>query len=169
MQLLIIRHAIAEDREEFARSGASDDDRPLTAFGKRRMRRNARGLRRVAPRIDVLATSPLVRADQTAHIVADEFHLTDMQTVEALRPDARLRDALRWIAKQPADAVVAVVGHEPHLSTMVTWLISGVEEERVTLKKGGAALIEFGARRPAAGGGRLEWLLAPAQLRSLGE
>jgi phosphohistidine phosphatase len=168
MQLLIIRHAIAEDRDEFAETGASDDDRPLTPFGKRRMRRNARGLRRVAPRIDVLATSPLVRADQTARIVAEEFHVTEVETVEALRPDARLRDALRWIAKQPADAVVAVVGHEPHLSKLTTWLMSGVEAEQVSIKKGGASLLDF-SKKPAAGGGTLEWLLTPAQLRSLGE
>jgi phosphohistidine phosphatase len=168
MQLLIIRHAIAEDRDVFAESGAPDEDRPLTAFGKRRMRRNVRGLRRVAPQIDVLATSPLVRADQTARIVAEEYGLSEVETVEALRPDARLRDLLRWIAKQPADAVVAVVGHEPHLGTLVTWLISGVELQGVSIKKGGAALVEF-QKKPSASGGTLEWLLTPAQLRSLGE
>lgn len=168
MQLLVIRHAIAEVREEFAQSGETDDDRPLTVFGKRRMRRNSRGLRRIAPRIDVLAASPLVRADQTARIVAEEFRVTEVDTLDALRPTGRLRAFLQWLVKQPADGVVAVVGHDPHLATLITWLLTGVENERIPLKKGGAALLEFEGK-PAAGRATLLWLLTPSQLRALGE
>jgi phosphohistidine phosphatase len=168
MQLLVIRHAIAEDREEFAQSGETDDDRPLTVFGKRRMRRNSRGLRRIAPRIDVLAASPLVRADQTARIVAEEYRLEEVDTVEALRPTGKLRGFLQWLAKQSDDAVVAIVGHDPHLAKLITWLLTGVENETIPLKKGGAALIEFDGK-PAAGQGVLQWMLTPSQLRALGE
>jgi len=66
MQLLLIRHAIAEDRFEFARTGQSDYYRPLTERGRARMARGATGLRTLVPDIDVLATSPLTRAVQTA-------------------------------------------------------------------------------------------------------
>ena len=62
MQLLLIRHAIAEDRFEFARSGQSDYYRPLTDRGRARMAKGAAGLRTLVPDIDVLATSPLTRA-----------------------------------------------------------------------------------------------------------
>ena len=168
MHLLIIRHAIAEDREAFAATGAPDDDRPLTSFGKRRMRRNVLGLHRVAPHLDVLATSPLVRADQTARIVANSLKVEEVVTVEALRPDRRPADLLPWLARQPEDATVAIVGHEPHLGILVTWLVSGAEEHGVALRKGGAAMVEFSGR-PASGRGVLEWLLLPSQLRSLGD
>lgn len=168
MQLLIIRHAIAEEREDFAKKGEGDDDRPLTAFGKRRMQRNAQGLRRIASHIEVLAASPLVRAQQTARIVAEEYRIRDIQTVDALRPDRRSRELITWLSKQDADATIAVVGHEPHLGTLITWCVSGVERPGLTLKKGGVALVEFEGK-PGPGKGALGWLLTPAQLRALGE
>lgn len=167
MQLLVIRHAIAEEREDFALTGASDDERPLTSFGKRRMRRNADGLRRVAPPIDILASSALARAQQTAHIVAERFGIEAIDTIEALRPNAPVKTLGTWLARQPNDATVAIVGHEPHLGTIITWLLSGVEESHVTLRKGGCALLEF-SLKPGAGRATLIWLLTPAQLRSLG-
>jgi len=168
MQLLVIRHAIAEAREEFAASGGHDDDRPLTAFGKRRMRRNALGLRRVARHIEVLASSPLVRAQQTARIVGDAFRLDEVATVEGLRPDRHPRETLTWLAAQPSDATVAVVGHDPHLGMLVSWSVVGVATPAVELRKGGVALVEF-ERKPAGGKGRLLWLLTPAQLRALAD
>ena len=168
MQLLIIRHAIAEDRGDFAASGEPDEDRPLTAFGKRRMRRNAEGLRRLAPHLDVLAASPLLRAQQTGRILADEYHTSEIETLEALKPGRKPRELLSWLTRQSQDSVVAVVGHEPHLGTLLTWLVAGVDDSRVTLKKGGVAMLEF-SERPAAGRGMLQWLLTPAQLRIIAE
>jgi phosphohistidine phosphatase len=62
--------------------------------------------------------------------------------------------------------VVAVVGHEPHLGTLVTWLLTGVAEPRVPLRKGGACLVDF-TRRPGRGGGTLRWSLTPSMLRRM--
>jgi phosphohistidine phosphatase len=70
MKLLIIRHAVAEERDAWANTGKSDDERPLTTEGRGKMARNARGLREGVPSVDLVATSPLVRARQTAEIVA---------------------------------------------------------------------------------------------------
>lgn len=168
MYLLVIRHAIAEDRDEFARTGSNDDERPLTPFGKRRMRRNAVGLRRTASHIELLAASPLVRAQQTARIVAAEFQLHDIETIEALRPDRHPRELLVWLGKQSSDATIAVVGHEPHVGALVTWCVSGSESSGIVFKKGGAALIQFEGK-PAGGSGRLHWFVTPAQLRNLAE
>jgi phosphohistidine phosphatase len=166
MHLLIIRHAIAEDRDEFATTGQPDEERPLTPEGKRRMRRNARGLRETAPEIAVLASSPLVRAGQTAEIVRDEYQLDDIETIEPLRPEKHPRELLDWLAKHPVDATVAVVGHDPHLGNLATWCLAGLAEPMVAIKKGGAALVEFDTK-PAAKKGRLLWVLTPAQLRAL--
>jgi phosphohistidine phosphatase len=67
----VIRHAPAADRAEFAKTGKDDSERPLTDDGKTKMRRAARGLRSLVPKLDLLASSPYVRAHETAEIVAD--------------------------------------------------------------------------------------------------
>ncbi len=167
MQLLVIRHGIAEDRDTFAASGRDDSERPLTSEGREKMRRGAAGLRRVVARIDVLASSPYARAMQTARVVASAYGLGDVEALGALVPDAALYELPPWLEPLRDAQVVALVGHEPHLSALVTWLIWGRGASRVELKKGGAALVAFEAR-PTAGRGVLRWLLTPRQLRDLG-
>jgi phosphohistidine phosphatase len=166
MQLLVIRHAIAEDRDAFASSGRDDSERPLTAAGRDKMRRTATGLRSVVPKIDLLASSPYVRAKQTAEMVAEAYGLGDIKTVDALVPDAPLQQFLTWVQRKATVAVVAIVGHEPHLGELVTWLMSGLPESRVEMKKGGACLLEFQGQ-PGAGLGVMKWLMTPGQLREL--
>jgi phosphohistidine phosphatase len=167
MDLLVIRHAIAEDREAFAATGADDRMRPLTKEGKRKMRRGVRGLRLVAPRIDILASSPLLRALQTAEIVAGGYDDLAIDTVPELEPSREPGAPRVGLAARPASAVVAVVGHEPHLGRVVTWFLSGRRDARVELRKGAACLLSFAAR-PAPGKGVLRWALTPSQLRRLG-
>lgn len=166
MHLLIIRHAIAEDREDFAKTGKPDDLRPLTAGGRAKMVRCAEGLREIMPRITVLASSPLVRARETAEIVADEYEIENCATTETLVPTADFSAFVDWVADRADQAVVAVVGHEPHLSRLATWLTSGVEESHLELKKGGACLISF-EDAPKKGAGTLEWSLYPSHLRTI--
>lgn len=169
MQLLVIRHAIADDREDFAATGKDDSERPLTRIGKRRMRRNARGLRRVAPVIGKIASSPYARAMETARIVADTLGVQEeVVTVDALTPDHVSEALLPFLSTLPPDATVAIVGHEPHLGRLVTWLMTGSSESHVMFKKGGAALLDLGVR-PAAGSAILQWLLTPGQLRSIAD
>jgi phosphohistidine phosphatase len=167
MKLLIIRHAIAEDKDVWARTGASDDDRPLTAEGRAKMAKNAAGLHTIISDIKVLATSPLLRAHQTGEIVAAEYGLSIVSTTETLVPSQRLGNFVEWLASRSNNGVTAVVGHDPHLGALVTWLVSGTEEARIELKKGAACLITFD-ETPAAGGGLLRWLLQPSQLRACG-
>lgn len=167
MQLLVIRHAIAMDREEFAESGESDDLRPLTKAGEKRMRKGASGLRDVVDKIDVLATSPYTRAVETAAIVSDVFGIGPAEVSASLVPDVYFDEFENWAQPHANKDVVAIVGHEPHLSGLVTWLLTGSGEARIELKKGGACLLDFGAniRR---GSGTLLWLMTPRQLRRLG-
>jgi phosphohistidine phosphatase len=167
VNLLVIRHAIAQEKEAFATTGKPDDLRPLTDEGRRKMREGAAGLRALVPELDVLAASPLVRAQETARIVADVYGIGTVETTNALRPDAANTLFVSWLAAQNRDRTVAVVGHEPHLGMLVTWLMTGIGESRVELKKGAACLLEF-AERPQRGHARLLWALAPAQLRKLG-
>jgi phosphohistidine phosphatase len=168
MELLIIRHAIAVDREEFADTGQPDSERPLTDFGRRRMRKNVRGLRRLGPAPEVIATSPYVRAADTAAIVGDAFGIASVETLDVLTPERHPSDLLPWLSQQSRDAVVAVVGHEPHLGNLITWLVGGIEASNVELKKGGVCLVDLGDRLEA-GTAVMRWLLRPAHLRAIAD
>ncbi len=165
-RLLLVRHAIAEQRDVFARTGRADGYRPLTAKGTRRMRLAARGLRDLVDQIDLLATSPLVRAVQTAEILSDEFdEIPIVETdVIAMGPDAAF---LAWYRGVSDTGLVAVVGHEPYLGEWASWLVDGSAADYLVFKKGGACLIEFpGPIEPDCG--VLRWYEAPARLRELG-
>lgn len=167
MQLLVIRHAIAEDRERWSHTGRPDAERPITDVGRRRMRRGARGLKEVVRSLDALATSPLTRAAETADIVARAYSGIEVEVVDALAPEHPVDDLLPWLRGHAPEAVVAVVGHDPHLGFLVGWLLTGRHESFVELKKGAACLLEFDDP-PAAGGATLRWSLSPSHLRSLG-
>ena len=166
MQLLVIRHAIAEDKIEFARTGRDDTERPLTKEGKRQMRRVVKGMRRIVRGIDVLAASPLVRAAQTAAIVAKEYDEIFIRTVPELAPDGEPAAFARWLRTQRDAEVVAIVGHEPHLGMLTTWLMTGSRESHVTLEKGGACMLEI-EEQSGARSATLQWSLTPEVLQRL--
>lgn len=166
MQLLVIRHAIAEERDPHA-TDEDDARRQLTPEGASKMREVANGLRGLVEHIDVIGASPLVRAQQTAAIVAVAFGVSPITTVTALSPGGDLHAFATWLQQQNAANVVAVVGHEPDLGRLVTWLMTGLEESRVQMKKGGMCLLEVAA--PAgARSATLQWALKPSQLRRMG-
>ena len=166
MRLLVVRHAIAGTREEWARTGKPDTLRPVTAEGRRKMRRAARGLARIVRAPDLLATSPLARAAQTAEIVADGFGIGPAEATDVLAPSASRQALLAWLRERHDRELVAIVGHEPNLGQAVSWLVAARAEGVITLRKGGACLLEFGDEI-AAGKGTLRWALTPAQLRRL--
>ncbi|MEO5590416.1 MAG: histidine phosphatase family protein [Gemmatimonadaceae bacterium] len=166
MKLLVVRHAIAMDREEFAESGQADSLRPLTDKGIKRMQQGAKGLLTQLGNIDLLATSPLERALQTARIVADAYTVGDAEVTSCLSPGAPFEEFEQWCEAKGERDVIAIVGHEPHLSSLVTWLLAGHWESRLTLRKGGACLVGFESL-PRRNAGVLEWLLKPRQLRML--
>jgi phosphohistidine phosphatase len=170
MDLLMIRHAIAERRAEFGQGpgAAGDELRPLSARGRERMRRAARGLERLVPEVDALATSPLVRARETAEILAERIEGFPAPTLlDGLAPDGRWDDLLAWLREREPGARIAWVGHEPSLSTSASRLLSGLDRSFLTFKKGGVAHLAFDGP-PAPGAADLLWLVTPGQLQRLG-
>jgi phosphohistidine phosphatase len=161
VRLLIIRHATAVERGS---KGIPDDERPLTPRGERRFRTAARGLAAVAPRPDVLLTSPLPRALQTAEIAARAWGRVSAKSTPALAA-GDFTELARILGHIKADARVAIVGHEPHLSSLLGRILGGAQGEALTFRKGGAALIDVPGRLEA--GGRLIWYLPPRILRKL--
>lgn len=168
MELLIIRHAIAMDRGKFSEMESNDRLRPLTDKGRKRMERGARGLADLVPRVDLLATSPLTRARQTAEIVETHLEVGGSTVIEELVPSAHPADLLDWLETlDPRPGRVAVVGHEPHLSTLVSFLLTGDEDGLdVKVKKGSGVLLTL-PRDLRPGLARLEWAVPPKALRGL--
>ncbi len=170
MKILLIRHGKAEEPRALSWSAKKDATRALTETGRREMRKAAKGLRKFTPDIDVLASSPLLRAHETAEIVAKVFGVRDIMEQPLLSPGADAPALLDWLqelsAPATATATVALVGHEPDLSHFAGLLVTGTEASSIALKKGACCLIEF-AERPMIGRGTLMWLLQPGQLRRL--
>ncbi len=168
MDLLVVRHADAGDANEFGQTGQPDDLRPLSDKGRRQMQRAAAALRGIGPKCDRVFSSPLKRAVETAEILCAGYGLPAPETTRALIPGAHLRDFERWAADFGESQCVAIVGHEPHLSSLVTWLMTGTNESRIVMKKGAACLLEF-AGPARAGEGELRWLLGPRELDLMAE
>jgi phosphohistidine phosphatase len=167
MNLLVVRHAPAGDRNAWQAQRKDDFLRPLTADGRKKMREAARGLVRLVDAPQAIATSPLVRAKETADILARAFDVPAADELEALEPGQPPQALLGWIRARERQALAVVVGHEPHLGILVSWLLAGRARAFVQMKKGGACLLELGSR-PGPGRAELLWLAVPAQLRRLG-
>lgn len=163
MDLLLVRHADAGDARSFAKDAASDDERPLSGKGEQQMRTAAIAIRELLPSCEVIVTSPLRRAVQTGTLLAEAYGLPEPQTAHALVPGSPLPEFESWARQFGDTQAVAAVGHEPHLSSLATWLMTRSEGSRLELKKGGACLLQFTGPLHA-GTGTLRWLLSPKHL-----
>src|SRR3569833_1844717 len=165
-QLVVIRHAIAEERDTAQREGRADTERALTDEGRAKMVKAAAGLRRCHPALDLVATSPLRRAMVSAEIVAAAYALT-VAECEALVPQAHPEELLDWLRGQQGDSV-AVVGHEPDLGIWTSWALTGDTIPLPHFKKGGACLLEFPAGKWRPGEASL-MAADPGATRGLGD
>ncbi|HUG09748.1 MAG TPA: histidine phosphatase family protein [Opitutaceae bacterium] len=171
MNLYILRHAIAaHPGDRGMPAGLSDFDRPLTAEGRRKLRLSIAGIEALGVRPDLVVTSPLVRAVQTAEIFAKIVGIRRAALVVSalLAPGGNRRELIREIdrlAQQTSD--ILLVGHEPDLGELIGLLCAGSASATFELKKGGLAKLESAKLRH----GRcatLAWLLTPKQLRGIG-
>ncbi len=167
MTLYLLRHGIAEPAGHG--DPARDPHRALTPEGRRRIREIARGLRRLGVAPDLLLTSPLVRARQTAELVAEALDRADAleETPHlGVPPDspALVRELNH---RRPRPTSILLVGHEPHLSEFTGWLIAGKAGAGLVFKKGGLARLDVPTLLAGGRCARLEWLLPPQVLRRL--
>jgi phosphohistidine phosphatase len=165
LHLYLVRHAIAEEATE----GMRDSDRRLTEEGIRRMLRAARGLRRIGVAPDRVVSSPLRRAAETAALVARVLAPgLEVEIEPSLAPGCEPAEVVRWLAAARPQSAIALVGHEPGMSRLASFLLTGSSEAApLRFKKGAVAALHLRAER-APGGAELEWLLTPRQLRAMG-
>jgi phosphohistidine phosphatase len=164
MNLYILRHAAAE----VAATDGDDAARRLTQRGREKMRDAVAGMRGLKLKFDLILTSPMMRASETAEIVAAEYGNEPVpQVLPALAtgiPPSAAAAALKPFADY---GDVLIVGHEPQLSALVSLLVTGsADVMKMRLKKGGCAALAF-ADRFERGHAELRWMLTPRQFRSV--
>ena len=166
MQLYVIRHGIAIDRE--TPKCPPEAERYLTEEGKEKTREVARGLAKVGVIADLFLSSPYVRAVQTAEIFAEEWEYpkAKIRETELLLPGADATLLFHELAKDKKPSVVALFGHAPHLDDVIAASI-GSKHQITALKKAGVALIELKCVSPPSG--ILLWLAPPKLLRNTGK
>src|SRR3982751_1249989 len=129
IELYVVRHGIAVGRE----SPVEDAFRPLTSKGRRRFRKTAKAFGRVARKLDVIFTSPLVRAVQTAEILAAEAKHGEVAGLEGLDPEVPGETRVEALGLRTSGSrAVALVGPEPQLSELVAAL-AGVAADELAL------------------------------------
>jgi phosphohistidine phosphatase len=163
MDLILVRHAIAEERDPVR--WPTDRERPLTNDGIKRFERAASGLRRVQGSVDLVLSSPYVRAWQTAQILHDIAQWPDPVSCRELEPLNDLQLIID-LCNRVESRSVALVAHEPLLGELAAALFAGFDTAAQPLKKGGA--VAFSSEQSVtAGGMELRWWLTPRVLRLL--
>ena len=168
MNLYLIRHAIAvnEGTPEYEQ----DSERPLTDKGRKKMRQIARGLRTLGVKLDLILSSPYVRARETAEILADVFKMRDRILLsDNLIPLQRPELLVSEINEKHHVDSLALVGHEPHLSDLIGQLVSENSKIEITLKKGGVCYLTADNLHYQDHPATLEWLLTPGILMEIGD
>lgn len=168
MKLVIFRHAKAQSPGAFAASGRDDGMRPLSKAGRKSAKRVARGLRVLLPSIDSVATSPLLRAEQTAELIAEAYGSPSLEELPELASGSTWEGLLRWLNARRQGSAVVLVGHGPELEVLIAWLLCGSGEPLLSLKYCAACALEF-AGEVLPGTGQLLWALTPGQLRRLAD
>lgn len=155
MQLWLVRHAVAVAREEFS---GPDAERPLTDKGRRRFRQFCRWLAGQAAMPESIATSPLVRAADTAAVLARSAGLkkSAITATDLLAPGIDIEALVEFVNDRTANCL-ALVGHEPDMSRCLSEFVGGGE---FAFGKGFVAAIDF-TSSPAVGRGQLRWFVGP--------
>jgi phosphohistidine phosphatase len=136
MEVYLIRHGIAAERGTYA----DDEQRPLIKKGQDKTAQVAQRLVSVGLKFDLLLSSPLVRAYQTAEILLQAGLTTTVETFAPLKPDGAIAEWLEWLQKyqiEHPNATIALVGHQPDLGNWTEMLIWGAIKGQIELKKAG--------------------------------
>ena len=168
MEIYVVRHAIAV--EQGTPGYESDSERPLTDKGRKKMRQIAKGLRNVGVEFDLILSSPYVRARETAEILADIFKMKKKIVYsDNLVPSEHPELLVGEINEKYSVGSIAVVGHEPYLSTLVGLLTAEGGKMDIILKKGGVCYLTADDLHHNDHRATLEWLLTPAILTRISE
>ncbi|MBP0020965.1 MAG: phosphohistidine phosphatase SixA [Cyanobacteria bacterium SBLK] len=160
MNVYLIRHGIASDRAEYS----SDAERPLTELGRKKTKKVAKRLFNLNIRFDLILTSPLVRAVQTAEILQNTGLCKKREIFESLSPDGDINLWVNWYALNQDHHSVALVGHQPDLGNWAEILTWGKVGEKLIVKKAGVIGVKIFENGTPIGNGELFLLSSPKWL-----
>ncbi|MFY7992300.1 MAG: SixA phosphatase family protein [Bacteriovoracaceae bacterium] len=162
MKIIFIRHSLAEGHFSFNQE--ADFERVLTQEGIERLNETLIEFKKSLKKIDVIFSSPLARAVQTAEIVYSHYETSDLELMSDLDILDDPRHLVEYISFLPTDGVYAFIGHDPHLTRVIAALLAlHPEHDFMKLKKGGICVLEGGMWD----GFSLELLISPKFLRQL--
>lgn len=161
LELYMIRHGFAGTPVE---DKAKDEARPLKPKGKDKTKEISKGLKEMDIRFDVVLSSPLLRAKQTAEIVNAYCGMHDGITItELLRPDASYQNLIKFLNKLKKADKIAIVGHEPFLGGFASFCLAKTNNSFINLKKNGVLMLQINEvikpKRCSLG-----WVMEPRQL-----
>jgi phosphohistidine phosphatase len=164
MILYVVRHALAEEA-----AAGGDEARHLTDIGRQRTQKAAAGIHALAIELDVILTSPVARAAETAAIIAEAYENTPAPRVlDELSTGVAPIDAIAALAPFGRDESVMIVGHEPQLSALVSILLTGEPDGmHLRMRKGGCVALDLPAKGIEPGSAELLWMMTQRQLRKL--
>lgn len=159
IEVYFIRHGIAAERGTYA----NDEERPLTPEGDRKTRQIAQRLTELSLAVDLILTSPLIRAHQTAEILRNHRLSETVEEFAALSPDGSFHSWLTWLDewRQSARQGLALVGHQPDLGDWAEQLIWGESRGRLILKKAGIIGVKVPKTGNPVASSELFWLTPP--------
>ena len=166
MELFILRHGEAGQRSTQA---TSDRVRPLTSAGKVEIMEIAKALKIIGLKFDLVVTSPLKRAYDTAMIVSDIFKIGKrVQVWNDLAPEGHRTEIYRKISQLSEEYAVLIVGHQPLLGEIVNDMIHKGKSSpcNLLLKKGGVVRLRLLSKSNIPSG-ELRWLLSPRILKNI--
>lgn len=164
MELYLIRHGIAAERD----TCATDEERPLTDKGREKTHQVAKQLRDRKLRFDLILTSPLVRARETADILQEVGLGSQVEEFTSLAPDGDIRTWVSWLEEwrqnTASKGCLALVGHQPDLGNWAEMLVWGDAKEKLILKKAGVIGLNLPDTKIPLGHSELFLLTSPKWL-----
>lgn len=162
MDLIFLRHGLAEGH--FSQDQDTDFERVLTPDGISELKSTFKLFKRSCKKIDVIFSSPLARAIQSAEILWEHYPKSDLELMADLDILDDPLHLVEYISFLPTDGTYAFVGHDPHLTRVIAALLAlNPEHDFMKIKKGGLCVLEGGMWE----GFRMELLISPKFLRSV--
>ena len=161
MKLYLMRHGLAIERGTLV----EDSDRPLTALGKKKTQHVGQYLQKLGLNFDLIITSPLVRARQTAEIIHHQSLSRHLEVSPYLAPEGDLSEFLAWLALHAKpEASLMAIGHQPDLGNWSEMLVYGQIQEGIVLKKAGIIGLQLPDSGEAIAHSQIFWLTSPKLL-----
>lgn len=163
MELYLIRHGIAADKADYD----NDEERPLTEEGRKKTKNVAQQIHARKLHFDLILTSPLLRARETAKILQDINLSSVVEEFPPLAPDGNIEEWVSWLQQRrqtTTDQSLALVGHQPDLGNWAEILVWGKAQEKLVLKKAGIIGLKLPETETPLNGSELFLLTSPKWL-----